>query len=268
MRNLLAETYIFYADIYFLQNFIIKIAVLSLALRVNKVYFVQNTRKGILRIAIASFLGTIVEIAGLMLGNSYTIFLALVHLLEIPCMVCFVLGKERKKLLQVIVSGYFFIMVINGMLEIFWNWFGQSGAYLFLLCAACAAVGIGVRVWLHQQQMKKGIFPVELIHKQRTIVTYGFYDSGNHLKDPYTGKGVHIVSEKLIAQLSLQNEETVYVPYQSLGNMQGLIKVYYLEHIRIQKEQIFVERENVPIGIAEENLFQNKKYQVILHEEV
>ena len=267
MVNLLAETYIFYADIYFVQNFIIKTAVLYLALLVNKIYFQIHTRSGIFKIVAAAFGGTIIEIAGLVLGSSYSMFLTLVHLLEIPLMMIFILGKERRNMLRVIVSGYFFVMLINGVLEILWNWFGQSGLYFLLLCIACVTVGIGVHIWMNQQKMKKGIFPIELEHRQNHIFTYALYDSGNQLRDPYSGKGVYIISEKLVMQLSLQEQNEVYIPYQSLGNEQGLIKVYYLEHMRIQKDQTLIEKELVPVGTAEETLFQNKKYQVILHEE-
>ncbi len=266
--NLLGNTYIFYADVYFIQNFIIKIAVLYLTLYCNKYQFLIKTAKGIGKILFAAFIGTMIEIVGLLLGNSYNLFLLLVHLLEIPFMVLLVVGKNRSQMWKIMISGYFFIMVINAILEMLWNWFGVYGNYLFLLCVACGMAYIGICVWKNYTHMQKGIYPVEILYAKKQIITYGFYDSGNRLIDPYTKKGVHIISPDLISQLQMEGSKEVYIPYQSLGNKEGLIKVYYLEYIRIQKEQQLLEFEMVPVGVADEALFQNKKYQMILNEEV
>lgn len=263
--NILSDTYIFYADVYFIQNFIMKIAVLYLSLYCNKFHLFLKTIKGIRKIILSAFIGTVMEIIGLFLGNSYNLFVLLVHLLEIPLMIWFVLRKERPQMFRVVITGYLFVMMINGVLEVLWNWFGYYGNYLFLLCAACAMTYIGVRILQNYNRMQKGIFPVELLHKGKTIVTYGFYDSGNQLIDPYTQKGVHIVSNSILSHMKTDTSKGVYLPYHALGNEKGLLKVYYLEHIRIQGVQKIVEETEVPVGIAEDALFQNKRYQMILN---
>ena len=128
--------------------------------------------------------------------------------------------------------------------------------------------------------MKKGIFQVELICLDKKVQVKGFYDSGNRLKDPYTGKGVHIVSEQLIRKFKIQeirtqNMETnpeeikrVYIPYQSLGNEAGLLEVYYIDELVIdgEKERIYIH--NCPLGVTKDNLFEGKEYEIILNEEV
>lgn len=266
--NILSDTYIFYADIYFLQNFIIKLAVIYLSLYCNKFSIVISTKKGIGRVLVAAFLGTIVEIAGLLWGSSYNLFLLLVHVLEIPFMMRLVLGKEHKQMFRVILSGYFFIMVINSVLEILWNWLGKQGNYVFYLCITCVFAYTGVHIWKNYSKIQKGMFPVLLEQAGTCISTYGFYDSGNRLTDPYTGKGVHIISEKLLDQLPMETQKEVYIPYQSLGNEQGLIKVCYIGYIRIQNEQNFVEETEVPVGVTEGKLFEGKQYQIILNERI
>lgn len=92
--NVLCDTYIFYADVYFIQNFLIKIAVIYLSLYWNKLYFTISTIKGVGKIVLAAGIGTMIEIIGLLSGNSYDLFLILVHLLEIPFMIS---GREAHK---------------------------------------------------------------------------------------------------------------------------------------------------------------------------
>ena len=259
--------YIFYVDVYFMQNFIIKIAVLYLSLWCNKLSSHVATIRGLGKIVLAALLGTITEILGLLWSSSYDVFILCVHLLEVPLMMRFVLGKERRKLLPIILSGYFFIMVINGFLEILWNQFGEKGSYLFYLIFSCVVIIVGFRIWKNYTRMEKGIFHVELIHKGSMITTHGFYDSGNRLIDPYTGNGVHIISEQLLKCLDLQEETAVLVPYQALGK-KGIIEVYYIDELMIEGEKGRIIRQKSPLGVTKDNLFEGKKYEVILNEEV
>ncbi len=266
--NILGSTYIFYADVYFIQNFIIKITILYLSLYCNKFQFFLTSPKLIGKICLASAIGTGIEIIGLFVGKSYYLFLVLVHVLELPLMMCLVLGKERRQMIKLIVTGYFFLILINGVIEILWNWLGKYGNLIFFICVAFVIVLVGVHIWKQYKKMQKGIFQVEIIHNGKQITNLAFYDSGNHLKDPYTGKGVHIISEKLMTELSLFGEKIVCIPYHSLGNANGLMDVVYLDEILIYGNKEIVKLQKIPVGITKEDLFQNKSYEMILNEEV
>ena len=224
--------------------------------------------KGIRRIVFVAFLGTFIEIVGLFGEGSYNMFLLLVHLLEIPFMMRLVLGKEHRNMLRVIITGYFFIMVINAVLEVLWNWFGEYGNYVFLLGASCSLVYMGVRIYQNYSRIQKGIFPIEIMNKGNQIFTYGFYDSGNRLIDPYTQKGVHIISEQLFKRIGLDNENAVLVPYQALGSEEGMVEVYYVEEMRIEGERQRKSWKKSPVGVTKENLFKEGQYEIILNEEV
>ena len=266
--GLLCDTYIFYADVYFLQNSIIKIAVLYLSLHMNKCHFLIQTIGGMTRIVLVAVLGTIGEIIGLWLSDSYNLFLVFVHLLEVPIMFFVLLGKRKQQVIKGILAGYFFIMVINATLEILWNWIGENSSFVFLLCVSCLFVCVAVGIYKNCQQMKKGIFQVELIHNNRCICSNGFYDSGNHLQDPYTGKGVHIISERLCKELKLEKEASALIPYQSLGNETGMLSIYYLDEIVIGEENKKSYWQKCPVGVTKENLFEGRQYEMILNEEV
>ena len=256
---------------------------LYLALWYNHVHFKISRAREIAKICLVSLVGTMLEIAGLLLGYSYDVFTICVHLFEVPLMVWFVLGKERRHIMRVIVTGYVFIMLINGVLEILWNQFGQNGSYLFFLLFSYGAVGVGVRMYRNYTKMQKGIFQVELLHQGKRVQVRGFYDSGNRLKEPYTGKGVHIVSERVATELEITQEEKeafvkepserstnthVYVPYQALGNEEGMLEVYYIDELIIEGEKGRVSLQKSPLGVTKDNRFEGKNYEIILNEEV
>lgn len=259
--------YIFYADVYFIQNFMIKMAVLYLALYCNKSYEVTESLKGVGKIALASFLGTLFEIAGFLISNNYGFFVLLVNVLELPLMFLGIIGRKSKKVVRLILTGYFFTMLINGLLEALWNQFGEGGGFLFFLLFSCGTVVAGVRIWKNYSRMQKGIFQVQLLHQKRRAYAKGFYDSGNRLIDPYTKQGVHIISRQLFENLGTF-QDYVLIPYQALGNEGGLLEVYYIDELIVEGESIRKTIQNCPLGVTKDNLFEGKKYEIILNEEV
>jgi len=259
--------YIFYADVYFIQNFMIKVAVLYLAFYCNKRSQITNTVNGIGKICLASGVGTIFEIVGLMLVNNYNLFLLLVHMLEIPIMFIGLAVKEKRQLFQLIISGYFFTILINGVLEALWNQFGERGSYIFYLIFSCGAVIVGVCIWHNYTRMQKGIFRADILHRGNRVQIQGFYDSGNRLMDPYTKHGVHITSEQLMQRIG-ELDVPVYIPYKSLGNEADLLEVYYIDELIVEGEKQKISIKNCPLGVTKDKLFEGKKYQIILNEEV
>ena len=256
--------YIFFADIYFIQNLIIKLGVLGLTIKALKI---QMTKPVIKIIAIAS-VGTILEITGLFFVPSYEVYMAMIHLFEVPGMLWLLLRKQREYIGKGIICGYFFVILINGVIEILWNMIALNWLYPMLVFAGNVLVIAAVCLFIRKWQMNKGIYPVD-IHLPDVIWTAkGYYDSGNHLKDPYTGKSVHIISEKLAQRLELPLDKKVCIPYQSLGNETGLIDVYYVDTIRIKKQADWIEQNGVPLAVAEDSLFMGKGYEMIINEEV
>lgn len=260
-----------------------KAAVLYLSLYWNKKNLEITRIQGLLKICLASGIGTILEIIGLLMIGSYNAFVICTHLFEVPVLVRFVLGKEKQGMMRVIVSGYFFMILINGVLEALWNQFGESGGYIFFLFFSCGIVIAGVRIWQNYRKMQKGIFQVQLFHQGRQIQTNGFYDSGNRLIDPYTGKGVHIVADQMLIPLMMKNDKeivagcdasadstkgAVYIPYQSLGNETGMLEVYYIDELIVEGEKGRIRIKNCPMGVTKDNLFEGKNYEIILNEEV
>lgn len=262
--GLLVNTYIFYGDIYFVQNFLVKLTLLFLISYSLKI----QTKVSIIKIVLIAGFGTIFEVLGLLSGISYEFFLTLVHLFEVPCMVLVLIGKFRTFLVRGIVLGYLYTIFVNGVLEVFSNSFGKAGHYMLLLTFACIVCVFGVITYQQIRKQNKDIYMVELVHGDRKLSVKAFYDSGNHLKDLYTKKGVHIISEKLLKELSLIEEKKVYIPYQSLGNSNGLIEVYYMDSLHIYGQKNMIEQHKIPVGVAKEDLFLNKSYEMILNEEV
>ena len=258
------HTYIFYADVYLLQNFLIKSSALYLTL-----WYQKYLPKGIfIKLCLTAFAGSVIEIVGLLSGFGYNWFIAIVHLLEVPGMMLFLIGKEKKYLVKAIITGYFFILLINGIQEVFWNVLGEKGSFPFFLFISCGFTIIVVKNLSAHAKTETYLFYVELQNGEMHCNVRGFYDTGNRLKEPYGQKKVHIVTKEVCDKLILENTSKLFVPYQALGNTEGILEVFYIDSIKIIKEKQVFEILNGAIGIGDKQLFEGKGYEMILNEDV
>ena len=262
--TVLADTYIFYADVYFLQNLIMKIGSLFLTIKTLKI---QTTKPAIKVLGIAT-VATILEIAGLFFIPHYGGFVVFTHLVEVPGMMLALLWKQKENVGKAIVSGYFYVILINGVVEVLWNLIGKGWGYPLLVFTGNVLCVLLVCFGVQRWQMSKGIYPVDIHFPDIIWTARGFYDSGNHLKDPYTGKSVHIISEQLAKRLELPLDKKVCIPYQSVGNEEGLIDVYYVDEITIKKQENSIVQKGVPLAVAKDGLFTGKGYEMIINEDV
>lgn len=261
----LIESYIFYADVFLLQNFLVKISALYLSFRSSKQLFIFSHIKGVMKVIGVALFGSILEIVGLFLIRPYAAFLFCTYVIEFPIMLYFLSPKRNVGLF--VLRVYAFTVLINGVLECFWNYFGKNAEYILMVGISSIIVILFVKVWERYRQREKAIYPVRIIHNGKEIALYGYYDSGNCLKDPYGKKGVHIISREILKEVMTQDDYSVLVPYQSLGNTNGMLEMFYIDCIYINGEKE-IEQKKVPMGAAEEELFKGKSYKIILNEEV
>ncbi len=178
------------------------------------------------------------------------------------------LEMHYKAWFHVTVTAWFFVLVVNGVVEAGYNFWGETGHFMLLVLLSCCIVWIGTKWFLQYKKIEKGIYPTEFFHKGKRVRGRGFYDSGNRLKDPYTGAGVHIISAKIAGKLKLTEEKSVLIPYSSLGNEIDLMKVFYLEKMLVYGRKEMVEQTRVAVGVSEDGLFLGKEYDLILNENV
>lgn len=261
---ILISTYVFYGDIYFIWNILIK----ATTLLVITISFGKIVEVSIRKIIFLACLTTVIEISILCVVPSYIFFVAFVNLFEVPLMVFLLFSKKKRFIGKGIVRGYVFTIMINGILELMWNQFGEMGSYFMMVFMSCGSMLLGVMIYGYSSRKVKGVFVIELRNIDKKVETYGFYDSGNCLKDPYTGKGVHIVSKNIVEELITSEMNKVLIPYHSLGISTDLIEVVYIDEMIIYRKKDIVRQHKIPIGIAKEEMFLNKPYKIIINEEV
>ncbi len=253
--------YEFYADIWFLTNFVMDIIALGIAGRIMK------QRIHIMRLLLAGFTGTAVSLGLFFLMHDYLWYQLLIHLLVNPLMVwLYCRSRKLKQFLCQWVVTYLSVILLGGILE--WSVPNLTGGRYFLPCLLFAAVFLWTaeRIVGLIRRQKMVRYDLLLITTEGTIPVKGFFDTGNLLIDPLMGKPVHIIKKKILKeQIEKGKLLPRMIPFHSLGMEHGLLEAVTIEGMYILSEDQSLYLEKPVLGLAEEQLFQKDGCDVILN---
>lgn len=252
--------YIFYADVFVLQNMCMDYIALA---GVN--CFLKRRKK--LRVLIlVSFLGSFISLflqIGIKNAGVRTILL---HFVVNTGMTCFAFGWTGKRaFLENWCFVYLTILFLGGIME--WEETIGFSTSFFWIKAILAAVTLSVVTvyFMQKKNFMERIYPVEILHKGKQIAIRGYWDSGNLLVDPYVKEPVNILQKEKAEKLfDRQTDYMRLVPYASLGNLDGLLEVYSVDAMYIWLGKKKLELKPAVVGIAKEDLFKGREYDIIL----
>ena len=160
---------------------------------------------------------------------------------------------------------YLAVLFLGGIMD--WETsLGIPSAFFWVKAIVAALLLTGVTIYFSQKrEFLEQMFKVDIMHHGKTWELNAYWDSGNLLVDPYNGKPVNILQEKLAKQIfTEQNDYVRLIPYCSLGNVNGLLSVYNAEKMYIYQGEKRLEVKPAVFGIAEAGLLEEKEYDMIL----
>lgn len=251
----------FYADVFLLQNLFMDYVAVT-----GTNYLLKRQKKcGRLFLAAALFAGGSLFLVLFVRNKVWYQIIA--HFVLNTGMVGLCFGKSSKKqFLENWLVTYLMVILLGGGME----WLEQSRfvrqiSMLELLLAV--TILFSAVAYLRQcRTYGSYVLMVALKKGERIGKLYAFYDSGNQLRDPYTGKAISILSYKAAEPFQkLQEDKIRYVPYRSLGEEHGLLPVMDVEELQIYRGGRTVTIQNAALGIADDGLFAGKQYDMILN---
>lgn len=134
---------------------------------------------------------------------------------------------------------------------------------------------------------KNTFIEIELYNKNKMTKARALLDSGNMLKEPISQKPVIVVEKTTLSKIIPEevldyiekilggddqgkNEMQEYlskirmVPFMSLGKENGMLIGIRLDKIKINTEDIRLEKENIIAGIYEKKLTKDNKYNALI----
>ena len=147
---------------------------------------------------------------------------------------------------------------------------------------------IAFKINKNKLNTKNTIFDIQIYYEDKTINIKALLDSGNMLKDPVSEIPVIIIEKEIMYKIIPKNildyiekimkgdeAEVNYdiqnyiskirmVPFMSIGKENGMLVGIRLDKIKIQTEDIDVERKDVIAGIYDKKITKDNKYNALI----
>lgn len=228
--------------------------------------FLKRCRKYrvlILAAGVSSVLGLVC----LLTIRNYLLYCLITHFLINTAMVAICFGRCKwREFIENWAVTYLVVILLGGILE----WIGESKIplqNLFLAVPAGALLVYGILIYLMQKKnFGNHMLRVWISKDVRRMEVAAYWDSGNQLRDPYTGQGISIISyAKAQEFMDYKKDRIRLVPYRSLGKDGGLLAVIDVDEMILQDGIRRQRLKRAAIGIAGCGLLEDKEYDLILH---
>ncbi len=260
-KNEVRKIYVFYADVFLMQNFLMDLIAVT-----GANFFLRRHRKYRYLIA-ASAAASVAGLLLLLTVKNAMLYAIASHFLLNTAMVLVCFGRcGKKEFLENWAATYFVVILLGGTLE----WLSENR----VLSRECLLLGIagifgvyGILLYLMQRRdFRNHVLEVQIKKCSRCLFLKAYWDSGNQLRDPYTGQGICILSEEKAKELFEQkNDRFRLVPYRSLGENAGMLWVTDVDELLLFDGKKTIRVAHVAVGIADAGLMENREYDLILH---
>lgn len=139
------------------------------------------------------------------------------------------------------------------------------GAVIAVIVTAKALSNLG-----KQRRRQNSLYRAKLFFGKQQVTVQGFIDTGNRLKEPITGKAVHIIQAEAAKLLTSEEEKPMsfLVPYHAVGTENGLLTAIRIDRMELTaKDSSRIVIERPLLGLYDGKISSNEEYQLILHAE-
>lgn len=254
--------YVFYVDVFFLQNLIMNGMILLLMVYMEGGFLLGFWKK----ILLISITMTVLEVILLLFGKNYVFYTIFSFLVVLPGMILWCFGRSSPVFfLKRYLLAVFETFLLGGIVQGIVNLTGWQESNVWIGIGA-GGIGFGLsQVVFARWKKGRHMYSVGLFLGDKKIWIKGLYDSGNRLVTEHKKEPIHIVDGEILKKLGITEETPFfYQMFSSLGNSQGIVKVYEMDEMVIQRK---TPKSYGKVWVAEEaqGILRGKEYQIILN---
>lgn len=287
-----------YLDIILCENLLMNYIILFATYVIIK----QKTKHPQIRMILSSLLGSIYAIiVYLNILSIYTNLLAKITLSVVMVYIAFAPPNVKQLLKQILI--FYLVSFIFGGCTFALIYFlkpenvemkngvfvGMYPIRVGLIAGVIAFIITQIAFKINKSKLnnKNTFIEIELYNKNKMTKARALLDSGNMLKEPISQKPVIVVEKTTLSKIipeevldyiekivggddQEKNEMQEYlskirmVPFMSLGKENGMLIGIRLDKIKINTEDIRLEKENIIAGIYEKKLTKDNKYNALI----
>jgi len=272
--------YVFYADIFFVTNFIMDYILLKITGRLLKEKQIHTTSY-----LFGAFSGAGILTLNIIFPIKFRIINQIFAYFVISFIMCIVTFRKKsiKENIRICLYLYIAAFLSGGILNAvyFYTNFQMilrgMNFVTFLVSAFLSYLIINqvihiIKIRMGRTGAKQDIIEVILCHRGTEQTVHALFDSGNSLKEPISGAPVHIVdcetADNLLAKSLDIQEKIRIIPYNSLGKKNGIMTAFECERVVINIKGTKIDTGPAYLGIYHGELCAEGKYKMILNRSI
>lgn len=260
---------VIYADVLYFLLFMADYVLLKLVALIMK----KKTKE--VRVLLGAFLGSGLSCGAMLLLGTHTVYAFLMLLLvgSIMLKISFSIqnGKDFLRCFSLLFLCSFCMGGVCGLINrftFFRRWTGKSIFLIGMLWFGYLFIRKGFELMkefvLHRSQRADVCLKIQ----GKEAYCKGFWDSGNSLKDPITGKAVVLLEKAIMEkyQIPIPVKGFRVIPFHSVGMENGVLKGFVADELLIKDENGFEQSfQKTIVAIYEGKLSMKEDYQIILN---
>ena len=164
----------------------------------------------------------------------------------------------------------------------------MAGYYLKRLLAGDRRAGLSLLVWiltaaggvlgaygllgiaagqLKRRFRKRTYCRATLCYEGRQVTVRGLLDTGNCLREPVSGRPVHVAASNVMLSLCPRARGVIFVPFQAVGTENGLLPAVCLDWMKVELDHREYCFEHPLVAVSREALSPAGAYQLLLQQE-
>jgi len=270
---------VIYLDVLFGINFLMDLIVIYI---VNKICKFAAT---FLQILLSATLGAVWSVIVTLSPDSLNLLLLIcTYVLISFLMVKICALKSRiKEVIKGVVVLYGVTFVLSGCIHMLY-YYTYAGVFIRSVIMrdedllAFIVISLVLLRLIYIRYMRAKVYDskkcrVCIVVGDKQIELRGFIDTGNVLKDPYSGKPVSVACKQYFSELlgEINDYETVkyhLVPFRSLGCESGLLEVITAEVMYIYRDKKEIKIAGALIGLTDMELSSDREYEMLINPEI
>ncbi len=197
--------------------------------------------------------------------GSLAVYLLSVYLIVNPLVVYFSFReKSGKQFLFDLGISYCAFLFLGGIVE--WLYAGGKGVFPYEAAVLAAPLLLTAVIrWGRRQKWQDRCLEVCICQDGKSVCLQALIDSGNLLRDPYTGRAVSMIDKTVFAEAYSLAQAVRLIPYESLGCDHGLLPAVTAAELSFVYTGCTRRVPQAVLGLADHALFEKKPYQMIIN---
>lgn len=148
----------------------------------------------------------------------------------------------------------------------------SAGIIIFALVFALliVACGVGYVMYLKKktEKIKTYCYKVQILEGEETVEMTALLDTGNTLREPFSGKPVSVVEKEKVEKIWLNRTQEKYriIPFHSIGEEHGVMEGMEVEKLTVWKDNEKLVLSKAIIAFYDGKLSKDDRFQMILQQ--